>query len=230
MVCFRRDRSAMPPECGDRSVTLDRKAHWDHVYQRRSPDSLSWYQAEPTLSLELIRHADLDCDAPIIDVGGGASVLVDHLLREGYTNLTVLDVSGQALRLSKNRLGATANDVKWLENDLTQLAHIEKYALWHDRAVFHFLTNEEDRKHYLRVLTESLQPGGHLIIATFATDGPNKCSGLDIVQYDAEKMLAVLGTEFKLLSTQHALHITPARQRQAFQYFHFSRITTQGVQ
>ena len=202
---------------------FDRKTHWDKVYQNKSSLDVSWYQKEPLLSLELIRGAQLAHDEPIIDVGGGASVLVDYLCREGFTNLAVLDISEKALSCAKQRLGDLAQDIEWYESDITQFEAPHPFSLWHDRAVFHFLTDASDRKAYVKVLKQTLLPSGCLIIAAFAIGGPEKCSGLDTVQYDSAKITAELGDEFTLVETRNELHITPTNHAQKFMYFRFIR-------
>lgn len=199
----------------------ERKDHWEKVYRDKSPLAVSWYQREPSLSLSLIAGAELPPDAPIIDVGGGASTLVDSLCDAGYRNVSVLDISPSALAHSKHRLGRKATRVHWYEGDATRFKPPHRFALWHDRAVFHFLTSAVDRKNYIEVLRQALQPGGHLVMLTFAIDGPVKCSGLDIVQYDADKMSSELGADFKLVETGHEVHITPAGNQQKFAYFRF---------
>jgi len=196
------------------------KKHWENVYLTKSPLKVSWYQQEPVLSVSLIASAGLAPDAPIIDVGGGSSTLVDKLQDEAYTNISVLDISGSALAHSKIRLADKADKVHWYEADVTRFEAPHRFALWHDRAVFHFLTKKADRERYVNVLKQTLEKGGHIIIMTFATDGPNKCSGLDIVQYDAEKLTVELGPGFKLVETGHEVHHTPAGNQQKFAYFH----------
>jgi len=202
----------------------ERKEHWESVYRSKSPLKVSWYQQEPTLSLWLIASVSLPLDAPIIDVGGGASTLVDKLCDEGYTNISVLDVSASALAHAKNRLAHKANRVHWYEKDVTCFDPPHRFSLWHDRAVFHFLTKRSDRESYINVLRQALEPGGHLIIMTFAIDGPDKCSGLDIVQYDADKLTAELGAGFELMETGFEVHLTPAGNQQKFAYFRFCAI------
>ncbi|RRQ22143.1 class I SAM-dependent methyltransferase [Thiohalobacter thiocyanaticus] len=199
----------------------DRKSHWEAIYRDKSPLEVSWYQQEPALSLELIRHSGIAHDAPIIDVGGGASVLVDRLQAAGYTNLSVLDISTQALACARRRLGMAAEHIDWIEADITAFSPSCNYALWHDRAVFHFLTGKVDRVRYVEVLHRALPPGGQLIIAAFAIGGPEKCSGLDIIQYDADRLLAELGPGFELVETRHEAHLTPAGGEQKFSYFRF---------
>ncbi len=201
----------------------DRKTHWEKVYLQKPPDELSWRQAEPRLSLELIRASGLPKDAAILDVGGGASTLVDYLLAEGYCNLSVLDVSAAALGHARQRLGKRAENVTWLEADITRFGPARPYALWHDRAAFHFLSEAEDRARYVGALERSLLPNAHVIIAAFAVGGPEKCSGLNVRQYDAERLRAELGAGFTLLEEQAEDHLTPTGKRQAFRYFRFQR-------
>jgi SAM-dependent methyltransferase len=200
---------------------LDRKAHWQNVYRGKSALDVSWYQKQPELSLDFIAKAQLNSDEAIIDVGGGASLLVDCLYQEGFTHLAVLDISANALSSAKKRLGDSAKNIEWFEADITRFDAPHPFSLWHDRAVFHFLTEQADRKSYLKVLKQALKSGGHLIIAAFAIGGPGKCSGLDIVQYDSEKLIAELGGDFELLETRNEVHITPANKEQKFNYFHF---------
>jgi len=200
-----------------------RKEHWQNIYQDKSVTDVSWYQKEPSLSMALIQRCGLQQDDAIIDVGGGASVLVDFLKQAGFTRLTVLDISANALNSAKQRLGLQAKDISWIETDIMEFRPPHPYALWHDRAVFHFLLDASDRKKYATVLKQSLIPGGHVIIAAFDIGGPEKCSGLDIVQYDAEKLQAELGDDFKLFEQESELHITPANKEQKFMYFHFVR-------
>lgn len=201
----------------------DAKSHWENIYSDKSPLEVSWYQKEPTLSLKLISDMQLEQDAPIIDVGGGSSVLVDRLYEAGYTRLAVLDISSKALGYAKARFGSNADQIDWYEEDVTRFKPPHQFSLWHDRAVFHFLTEKSDRLDYLAVLQRTLVHGGHLIIAAFAIGGPSKCSGLDIVQYDAETLRAELGSDFELLDGFGELHLTPANKEQRFNYFHLVR-------
>ena len=205
---------------------MDRREHWNRVYQTRAPDSVSWYQRRPDVSLELIAASGIAKDARIIDVGGGASVLVDHLLDLGYSKLAVLDVSGAALNASRSRLEARAAAVEWLEGDVTTFEPPHRYALWHDRAAFHFLTDAGDRARYVATLRRALNPGGAVIIATFALDGPPKCSGLDVVRYDERSIAAELGAEFELREVRREAHVTPGKAEQQFHYFRFRRRVT----
>lgn len=197
----------------------DRKQHWDKVYTDKSPLAVSWYQTEPHLSLALIADTGVAKDAPLIDVGGGASVLVDRLHAAGYGRLAVLDISGRALAHARTRLGAAAGDIDWYEADVTQFSAPHRFALWHDRAVFHFLTDPNDRRRYVETLKRTLLPDGHVIMAAFAIGGPTRCSDLDIVQYDAAKLTAELGAEFELLAERSEVHRTPAQKDQLFAFF-----------
>jgi 2-polyprenyl-3-methyl-5-hydroxy-6-metoxy-1,4-benzoquinol methylase len=202
---------------------LEPKIHWENVYQTKSPMQVSWYQPKPTLSLELINRTNISQEQPIIDVGGGASVLVDYLYQQGFTNLAVLDIASEAIALSQKRLGNLATNIKWYVSDVKQFQPEYQFNLWHDRAVFHFLTEPSDRQIYRQVLEQALKPNGHLIIATFALDGPVKCSGLDVIQYDAEKLVMELGDNFQLIETTTEIHITPAEKEQKFIYCHFQK-------
>ena len=202
----------------------DRKQHWEQVYTSKSSLEVSWYQAEPRLSLELIEHSGIGRDAPIIDVGGGASVLVDRLQEAGYTRLAVLDISAVALATSRERLGRKAAGIEWYESDITQFTAPHAFALWHDRSVFHFLTDAEDRCRYVQALKQTLLPDGHVVIGTFAIGGPTRCSGLDIVQYDAAKLLTELGTDFRLVEELSETHRTPAGKDQQFNFFRLRRV------
>jgi SAM-dependent methyltransferase len=201
------------------------KQHWENVYQCKSPEEVSWYQPEPNLSLSLIDRISLPKNAPIIDIGGGTSRLVDLLCGRGYSNLSVLDISASALSYVKNRLAHQACKVHWYEDDVTIFEPTVRFALWHDRAVFHFLTGKAQRERYIYALQQALEPGGHLIIMTFAIGGPVRCSGLDVVQYDSEKLAAELGPEFELIETGYDGHLTPAGNQQKFAYFHFQAVT-----
>jgi trans-aconitate methyltransferase len=205
---------------------MTRREHWNRVYQTRAPDRVSWYQRRPDVSLELIAASGIAKDAGIIDVGGGASVLVDHLLDLGYSNLAVLDVSGAALNASRTRVGVRAAAVDWFEADVTTFEPPHRYALWHDRAAFHFLTGAADRSCYVATLGKTLKPDGAVIIATFAPEGPPKCSGLDVVRYDEQSIAAELGAEFELREVRREAHVTPGKAEQQFRYFRFERRVT----
>ena len=198
---------------------MERRKHWEKVYRERSPETVGWYQALPAISLRLIEKTGLKKTDPIIDVGGGASVLVDHLLDGGFDNLTVLDISSTALSQARARLGERAAAVKWVEGDVIEFGPTRRHGLWHDRAVFHFLTQAPDREKYVNTLRASLNPNGYVILAAFAPDGPTKCSGLDVQRYDDEKLIAEFGEEFALVETMREAHVTPAGVTQQFIYF-----------
>ena len=200
---------------------MNRKEHWNEVYQTKSPDEVSWYQRRPELSLGLIAATGAAKNAGIIDVGGGASTLVDCLLEAGYTSLAVLDISGAALNHTRSRLGERAIGVEWFEADVTSFQPPHRFAVWRDRAVFHFLTESADRRRYVSTLLRTLQPGGHVIIATFALNGPPKCSGLPVVGYDEASMSGELGSAFILCESHPETHTTPWQTQQPFIYFRF---------
>ena len=202
---------------------LDAKNHWEELYHSTSPGKVSWYQENPATSLDFIEKTGLPKEAPILDVGSGASTLVDQLLLRGYRNLALLDVSTKALLLTRQRLGGKATDVAWHHGDVTRYSLPEQYSLWHDRAVFHFLVDPSDRRAYVTSLRQGLRPQGHLILATFAVGGPTKCSGLDVAQYDTQKITTELGQNFRLIETLEELHQTPAGVEQLFSYFWFTR-------
>ena len=204
---------------------FDKKTYWEKIYREKSSSDVSWYQESPDLSLELIRRSGVRNDEAIVDVGGGASVLVDVLCEEGFRNLSVLDISGIALAGAQQRLGGLAETIEWFEADITEFDPPHAFTLWHDRAVFHFLTDESDRRKYVNVLKRALRPGGHLIIAAFAIGGPEQCSGLQVVQYDSSRLKAELGEEFELVEERDEVHITPANKEQRFTYFRFVRKT-----
>jgi trans-aconitate methyltransferase len=210
-------------------MTSDRREHWRRVWGTKSPEQVSWYQAEPRVSLELIAAAGVAKDAGIIDCGGGASILVDRLLDHGYSNLAVLDIAGAAMRVSQSRLGARAQAVAWHEADVTNFEPPRRYALWHDRAVFHFLTEAEDRRRYVATLRKALEPGGAVVIAAFAPDGPPKCSGLEVMRHDERSLGAALGEEFELRETRHETHRTPSQADQHFIYCRFRHRSAGGT-
>ena len=198
---------------------MDPKAHWEKVYRTKQPTEVSWYRAHLDLSLQLIEEAAASRDAHIIDVGGGESTLVDDLLARGYRNLHVLDISPTAIAIAKERLGGEAQRIDWLCGDVTSFAFArQRYDVWHDRAVFHFLTEEHDRVAYVRQVAQAVKPGGHVIVATFGLEGPTKCSGLDVVRYDAEHLHDEFGARFQLVKHLTELHQTPAGAIQQFVY------------
>jgi len=201
----------------------DRERHWRGVYAGKDEDEVSWYQARPETSLRLIAATGAGREAPIIDAGGGASTLVDHLLDAGHADITVLDIAPEALKKARLRLGARAAQVRWIAADLLSWQPPRQYAIWHDRAVFHFLTAEEDRQRYVEVLKRALAPGRHVIIATFAPDGPERCSGLPVMRHSPESIAATLGPDFTLEEAADEHHTTPAGKVQHFNYARLRR-------
>jgi len=200
---------------------LDRQAHWESIYQTKKLEELSWTQSTCARSLEFIKRTGLPLMAPLIDVGGGASILVDQLLDAGHTDLTVLDLSVAALSIAKTRLGDRARSVTWLQQDITRGHLPRQYSIWHDRAVFHFLTAQEDRHIYGLNLRKALEPGGFLILSAFAKDGPTRCSGLDIRQYECEDLVEELGGSISLVDRAKEDHVTPFGKIQKFSYCFF---------
>jgi len=193
--------------------------HWDHIYRTRASSDVSWYQPEATVSLDLVRRVAPDLDAAIIDVGGGASTLVDGLLEAGYRNVTVLDISSAALDVARARLGELASRVSWIVADVLEAPLASgAFAVWHDRAVFHFLTQPEDRDRYVAKAHDAVRAGGHVIVASFAPEGPERCSGLEVVRYSPEGMHAQFGAGFDLLDSRREEHHTPSGSTQAFVY------------
>ena len=202
---------------------MNRRAHWKQIYEKYLPDEVSWYQAHPADSLELIEATGVGTQAEVIDVGGGASTLVDELLARGYERVAVLDVAEPALAAAKQRLGDSAAAVEWYPADITGFDPPHRWKLWHDRAVFHFLVEEVDRRAYLGVLERAVEPGGHAIIATFGPDGPEKCSGLPVQRYGPEELAGILGDQWELITHRSVMHETPWGSQQAFSYCHFCR-------
>ena len=203
------------------------KQHWEHIYTTKSTDRVSWFQKHAEQSLRLIRETGVAEDATIIDVGGGASTLVDDLLASGYSALTVLDPAAAALAASKQRLGSRAGEVRWLEADVTTATlPMHGYDVWHDRAVFHFLTSAEQRMAYVRAVLHAVRPGGHIIVAMFAEDGPTECSGLPVMRYSADQLHAEFGQHFQLLKHAKEEHKTPIGTAQKFVYCYYRRVST----
>jgi len=200
------------------------KDHWEKVYTTKAADAVSWFQPHADLSVGLIKATGVGLDATIIDVGGGASTLVDDLLVMGYTNLWVLDLSAAALAAARTRLGARASGVRWAEADITN-AHLpdHRFDVWHDRAVFHFLTTPEARDAYVQTVFRSVKPGGHVIVATFAEDGPDQCSGLPVMRYRPDELHAEFGEAFSLLRHTKEAHHTPSGTVQQFVYCYCRR-------
>ncbi|MCL4182365.1 MAG: class I SAM-dependent methyltransferase [Burkholderiaceae bacterium] len=198
---------------------MESKEHWEKVYATKATTQVSWFQEHAEVSLKLIRDAGISCQASIIDVGGGASTLVDDLVDRGYEDVTVLDLSGAALAAAKARLGPRAARVQWSEANVLDAALARhRYDVWHDRAVFHFLTDAHDRGAYVRAVLHAVKPGGLVIVATFAPDGPTHCSGLPVMRYGARELHAEFGEPFVLLGHEHESHQTPAGSEQRFVY------------
>jgi ubiquinone/menaquinone biosynthesis C-methylase UbiE len=197
------------------------KEHWEKVYSSKSTDAVSWFQPHADLSLDLIKATGAGPDAGIIDVGGGASTLVDDLVAAGYGDLTVLDLSAAALNAARQRLGAHEKAVRWIEADITQVdLPRQRYDIWHDRAVFHFLTDPADRAAYVEQVRRAVRPGGHVIVAAFGPEGPTQCSGLPVVRYEPGQLHAQFGGRFELVDHLSEAHRTPAGAVQQFVYCH----------
>ncbi len=211
------------------------REHWRQIYANRPEDELSWFQSVPTISLDFLLASDLHKDAPnhgdapihkdapIIDIGGGTSRLVDALLHRGFTQLTVLDIAPEALQKSQIRLAGSASQVSWLAADITEWEPDREYQVWHDRAVFHFLTTEPQRRAYRATLEKAIAPGGIVVIGTFALDGPERCSGLSVERYSSETLAVELGPAFRRVASRQEKHITPAGHIQHFQFSQFLR-------
>ena len=208
------------PEQDKRRIIMSTsgKIHWQRVYGEKGQTEVSWYQPVPEKSLQFIRLTGIAKDEPILDAGGGASTLVDHLMHEGYTNISVLDISGKALERSRDRLGDSGGAITWIESDVTEFEPSRQYALWHDRAVFHFLTRSDDRDKYIEVVCRALQPMGHLVLATFGPQGPERCSGLDIQRYGVDELQNLFGSQFDLCGHELDEHETPSGATQQFLY------------
>ncbi len=197
----------------------DRKLHWENIYNTKKFTEVSWYQPKPEVSLNFIAQFDHPKDARIIDIGGGDSFLVDFLLQEEYTNITVLDISEKALNRAKDRLGGDkALNVNWITADAVNIQLNEPYDIWHDRAAFHFLTNKKDIDDYLNTLEKLVKPGGNVILGTFSDKGPDKCSGIEIKQYSADEMSVFLSPAFELSGCENLDHTTPTGNIQNFTF------------
>lgn len=203
------------------------KDHWEKVYSAKAATSVSWFQEHAETSLNIIRSTGVGKAAAIIDVGGGASTLVDDLLLSGYENLSVLDLSAMALAAAQKRIGAPSANVTWLKADVTKVdLPTHHFDVWHDRAVFHFLTTPEDRAAYVGAVLRAVKPGGHVIVATFAEDGPTQCSGLPVMRYRADELHAVFGSFFLLLQHSKEVHHTPSGTDQKFVYCYCRKVAS----
>ena len=198
---------------------MDTHTHWEKIYTEKAPDAVSWYRPHLEASLALIDQAAAGSSAAVIDVGGGESTLVDDLLARGYESITVLDISQTAIDANKKRLGTASERVHWVVADITKVdLEASAYDVWHDRAVFHFLTSPSERVAYVRQVAHAVKPGGHVIVSTFGPEGPTKCSGLEVVRYDAESLHREFGVHFHLLGSSKELHRTPFGTVQQFLY------------
>jgi len=199
--------------------------HWDNIYQNKAFDAVSWYQAVPQASLDTIQSLALSFTAPIIDVGGGDAYLAEHLLQQGYTDITVLDISAEVLHRAQNRLGEWAPNIHWICDDITHTTLPQTYAFWHDRAVFHFLTQAHHQAHYIELARHYVAPQGFMLIGTFAEDGPEKCSGIPVQRYSAEALQAQFAADFNVVRHWRDMHTTPFQTQQAFTFVLFQRVS-----
>lgn len=196
--------------------TTERKTHWENIYRKRKSEELSWYQELPETSLNIINSLQVPPSKPVIDIGGGDSHLVDSLLSSGFTDISILDISLNALERSKSRLAERAQNVTWICEDVAAFQPKSKYVLWHDRAVFHFLTTDTEVQHYVNAVSAGVEAGGYFVLGTFSEQGPEKCSGLDIRQYSREKILNLYGAGFSLVESFTTDHNTPSGAKQNF--------------
>ncbi len=199
--------------------------HWEQLYSSKQFTEVSWYQPEPTVSLNFLKQLSVPADAAIIDIGGGDSYFADHLLQLGYTNITVLDISENAIERAKQRLGTAAQKIKWVVSDINQFVSNEKFAFWHDRAAFHFLTTEQEIQNYLQIATDHIAENGRMLIGTFSTEGPEKCSGLPVKQYNEKSLTTLLTKWFQKIKCITTDHITPFNTIQQFLFCSFQKIT-----
>jgi 2-polyprenyl-3-methyl-5-hydroxy-6-metoxy-1,4-benzoquinol methylase len=205
---------------------FDRKKHWENIYQNKQFNEVSWYQQTPAISLDFIKQYNIPLTAKIIDIGGGDSMLVDHLLELGYQHITVLDISEAALDRAKQRLGTSADSVIWITVDATNFKPVEKYDFWHDRAAFHFLTEEQEIEAYLDTVQKHLNPAGILVLGTFSEQGPKKCSGIEIKQYSENSMTSRLKLFFEKIKCISVDHQTPGGTIQNFIFCSFRKFST----
>jgi len=200
-----------------------RKDHWENVYETKSDQEVSWYQEIPVTSLNVINSLSLDKEDSIIDIGGGNSNLVSELSNKGFTNLSVLDISAKSLERTKSKLGLKSTEIQWIVSDILEFQPPQQYSLWHDRATFHFLIQENDVLQYVNIVSKAIKKGGFLIVATFSTSGPKKCSGLEITQYSKEKLQSLFHESFELIQSFEEVHKTPFETEQNFVYTIFKR-------
>lgn len=218
MSALRAVRLSLRHEPGD-TCAMSNPAHWEEVYSRKRPDEVSWFAPHLRQSLSFIEKAGLARGAAMIDVGGGASTLVDDLLERGHSNVTVLDISANAIEVAKRRLGPAGAGVQWLVGDITKLDLPEHaFEFWHDRAVFHFLREPKDREKYVANVRRALKPGGHIVVATFGPDGPLRCSGLDVMRFSSDQLHREFGGDFHKVESLTEIHATPSGGQQQFVY------------
>ncbi len=199
---------------------FNRKVHWENIYSTKKINEVSWYQIEPKTSISFINLAGLEKDAAIIDIGGGDSFFVDYLVKEGYTNITILDISEMAIKRAKLRLGDSASKVSWIVSDVNNFSPKHKYDFWHDRATFHFLTDSLEVNQYKETVENAMNKNGHFVIGTFSKTGPLKCSGIDITQYSKQEIIELFHT-FKIISDLNVKHLTPFETTQDFVFCYF---------
>ncbi|WP_424493866.1 class I SAM-dependent methyltransferase [Salinimicrobium sp. GXAS 041] len=202
---------------------MDRKEHWENIYKTKKLTDVSWYQPFPETSLTYIKGLELNKTAAIIDVGGGDSFLVDFLLAENYSNISVLDISEKSLKRAEQRLGERSAGVKWIHQDVLEYEPKEKFDLWHDRAAFHFFTLEEDVQNYIQVLKNATKSGSYCILGTFSKEGPNKCSGINVRQYSTSDLITLFSADFNVISCSNVTHKTPSGATQDFSFCNFQR-------
>ena len=205
-------------------MTSEQQGHWENVYSTKGEAEVSWFQETPKPSLDLLALVGATADSAVIDIGGGASRLVDALVAAGFTNISVLDLSAEALNVARARLGEAGNRVKWIVADATEWEPQQEYDIWHDRAAFHFLNEAQQQKAYIARMKRCLRIGGHIIMGTFALEGPEKCSGLPVTRHSAESLSALLGAAFSLIDSRRHEHATPWGAVQKFQFSTFKRV------
>lgn len=204
---------------------MDKRRFWNNVYHEKPLEAVGWYQQVPKESLDLIKVTDLDKSVKIIDVGGGDSLLADHLLQHGFENITVLDISSKAIERAKKRLGQLSDKIKWIQKDIRAFNPSEKYSIWHDRACLHFLTDDKDVEIYRKIAASALHVGGKLILGTFSRTGPSMCSGLPVRRYDSEALNDLFSSSFTSLHNFETIHITPSGSIQNYVFCTFKKIT-----
>lgn len=202
---------------------MDKKAHWEKVYSTKQLNEVSWYQPTPEVSLRFIEELTIPIEAAIIDIGGGDSLLADHLLEAGYTDITVLDISSAAIERAKKRLGDKAGRINWIVSDITEFKPERHYDFWHDRATFHFLTTDKDIQTYMEISQQAIRSGGKMLVGTFSENGPEKCSGLPVKQYSEESMSATIRRWFEKIKCIHTDHLTPFNTIQHFLFCSFRK-------